>query len=266
MARFINLKLLLLCCFSPVLSASSLPGESIEIIPLDYTAIYQVLRNDKNVAEVTIDLSHQDKLWTLHGYTHDLRGFAKALNIKASQTAVGQWRDGRFLPDDFKLSFSLIGYKTGWDASFDWSTGVVISKNKKGETNLPLTGGAIDPFSLSLNIGSFLAENKTQMTVNVLDEDEIDTHVYQTELVEAFNSNLGCLHTTQVNRIRKNTKRRSQVWYANDYNYIPVLMHHSKKNGTKLELQILSLSLDGEKIMPGDSCMKNEFETLSDRN
>ena len=104
------------------------------------------------------------------------------------------------------------------------------------------------------------------MTVNVLDEDEIDTHVYQTELVEAFNSNLGCLHTTQVNRIRKNTKRRSQVWYANDYNYIPVLMHHSKKNGTKLELQILSLSLDGEKIMPGDSCMKNEIETLSDRN
>ena len=65
---------------------------------------------------------------------------------------------------------------------------------------------------------------------------------------------IGCLETTRVKRIRENAKRTSLVWYANDYNYVPVLMQHSKKNGNGLNLQIISLEVAGKPVRPAISC------------
>ncbi len=254
MAHLFKPGLLILFSLSPVLQADY-PGSFAPVVsPHDYTAVYQVLRNEKDVGEVTISLAHQDDVWTLHGYIHDMRGLAKVLNIKGSQTSTGRWKDGRFLPDDYKVRFSLIGYKTGWNAEFDWSTGVVTTTGKDGETQLSLTDGAMDPFSLSLNIRSLLVENQTQMTLEVIDKDIVDREVYSADPDALFNSALGCLRATRVRRVRENSKRTSMVWYANDHNYVPVLMHHSKKKGNKLELQIISLNVDGQKIQPTAPC------------
>jgi hypothetical protein len=78
--------------------------------------------------------------------------------------------------------------------------------------------------------------------------------VYSADPDALFNSALGCLRATRVRRVRENSKRTSMVWYANDHNYVPVLMHHSKKKGNKLELQIISLNVDGQKIQPTAPC------------
>lgn len=241
---------LLLIGLSPALLADYLP-------PRDYTAVYQVLRNDKQVGAVTISLSHQGDVWTLHGFTHDMRGLAKMLNIKGSQTSTGKWTDGRFLPHDYKVSFSLIGYKNGWNADFDWTTDVVTTTSKDTQTRLSLLGGAVDPFSLSLSIRSLLAENQSQMKLDVIDEDLIDSEVYAAKTDEFFDSALGCLQTTRVERIRENNKRSSMIWYADDHDFVPVLMHHSKRKGNKLELQITSLAIDGQKITPIAACADN---------
>jgi hypothetical protein len=254
MAHLFKPALLILLGLSPAIQADSLDPVEPALPAHDYTAVYQVLRNEKEVGEVTISLSHQDDIWTLRGHTHDMHGLAKMLKIKGSQTSTGKWIDGRFQPDNFKINFSLIGYKTGWDADFDWSSGVVTTTSKNRDTQLSLTGGATDPFSLSLNIRSILAESQTQMTLNVIDEDVIDSEVYAAEPDESFDSELGCLQTMLVSRIRKNKKRTSLVWYASDYDYVPVKMHHSKKKGTKLELQISSLYFDGQRVKPVDRC------------
>ena len=44
------------------------------------------------------------------------------------------------------------------------------------------------------------------------------------------------------------------VWYANDLDFVPVLIHHSKRKGNKLELQIAALEIDGQEILPAASC------------
>jgi len=262
MTRFFKLSFLLLGIASAPLQAAPSNTEESPVIPRDYIAVYQVLRNNKDVAEVTISLTHQDKLWTLHGFTHDMHGLAKALHVKGSQTAIGKWEDGRFLPDEYKFSFSLLGYKTGWKAHYDWSSGIVTTRAKSGETQLPLEGSAFDPFSLSLNIRSLLAQNRTGMTVNVIDEDKIENHRYQAAADDSFDSALGCLHTTRLSRIRDNSKRTSEAWYANDHDYIPVQMQHSKKKGNKLELKIISLEVDGRKVEPTAPCATNDRENI----
>ena len=254
MVRFIKYFSLTLCIIFSAFPTSPLEAAEALAIPPDYTAVYQVLRNDKNLAEVTIQLSHQDDVWTLHGFTHDMRGLAKFLKAKGSQTTTGNWKDGKFAPENYKFSFSVIGYKTKWHADFDWQSGVVTTSGKSGQAQLPLAGSTLDPFSLSLNIRSQLASNQTQMAVNVIEEGEIDNQVYQADREESIDTTLGCLDTTRVKRIHKSAKRNSMVWYASDHNYVPVLIQHSKKKGNSFSLQIISLDVNGQPVQPGSPC------------
>jgi len=254
MVHFIKPASILLCTLLSVIPATPIEAVEAATIPQDYTAVYQVLHNDKGLAEVTIRLSHQDEVWTLHGFTHDMRGLADVLNVKGTQTATGTWQDGRFLPDDYRFSFSVIGYNLKWRANFDWPAGIVTTHSKSGETQLSLADGAVDPFSLSLNIGSHLSSRQTSMAVNIIDEDEIDKQMYEADREEPVDTALGCFQTTRVKRVHKNAKRVSMVWYANDYNYVPVLMLHSKKNGHDFKLKIKSLDVDGQMVHPTIPC------------
>ena len=225
---------------------------------MEYIAVYEVLRNDKILAEVTIQLSQEDDTWTLHGFTHDTRGLADILNVKGVQTATGQWQGGRFMPEKYDFSFKLVGYKTSWHAEFDWTSRVVTTRSKSGKKQLPLASGAVDPFSLFLNISSYLSEKQPQVAVDVVDEDEIENHVYRVDLEAPVQTALGCLATTRVKRIRENSKRTSMAWYANDYNYIPVQLQHFKKKGKGLGMRIISLDVAGLAIQPVASCENDD--------
>lgn len=261
MVRLSNPASVLLCTLllaSPLAQAEAAEPQA---IPPDYTAVYQVMRNGKDLAEVTIQLSHQGDTSTLHGYTHDMRGLADLLNVKGVQTVTGRWQDGSFMPDNYDFSFSLVGYKSAWQASFDWPEGIVTTSGKSGDVRLPLTGGAMDPFSLSLNIGSYLDQDQARMTVNIIEEDEVENHLYQADLEEPFDTVLGCLRTTRVKRIRENSKRTSLAWYANDHSYIPVRMEHFRKNGKGLSMQIISLEVAGQAVQPVTSCMTADSES-----
>ena len=99
------------------------------------------------------------------------------------------------------------------------------------------------------------------MLVNVIDEDEIKNHVYEADHDEPIDSALGCLKTTLVKRIRENSKRTSQVWYANDHDFVPVLMQHFKKNHKGMRLEIKSLEVAGEPVQAAERCesAKQEF-------
>ena len=78
--------------------------------------------------------------------------------------------------------------------------------------------------------------------------------MYQADREEPVDTALGCLETTRVRRIRENSKRTSMVWYANDHNYVPVLMQHSKKKGNDFRLKIISLDVNGLPVQPVSSC------------
>ena len=222
--------------------------------PQDYTAVYKVLRNGKELAAVTIQLSHQQDVWKLHGFTHGTRGLAKFLNIKGTQTTVGTWLDGRFRPDNYSFSFSLAGFRKSWQALFDWQSSLVTTRSNRGTVPLQMTEDAIDPLSLSLNLRSELVENQAQLSARVVEEDKIKDHVYEVTGVEATDTALGCINTTRLQRLRNNPNRISQGWYARNYSFIPVRLQHKSNGGNNLELQITALEIAGKPIKAAASC------------
>ncbi|MCW8926329.1 MAG: DUF3108 domain-containing protein [Xanthomonadales bacterium] len=231
--------------------------------PREYSAVYEVQRKGERVANVTLELSRQDDTWSYRGFTHDMRGLGKLLHARGEQVVTGTFQDGIFQPDEFRFSFSVVGFKSRWGANFDWPAGTVTVGKKSRMTTLPLAGGAMDPMSLFLNTGSLLSEGQTQMAINVIDEDEIENHLYEAQPGILLNTPLGCLETTQVKRIRENSKRTSLAWYAPDFGYIPVQLHHFRKNDIGMQMKIISLSINGQQIALSDSCPVDTGTSIS---
>lgn len=223
--------------------------------PRAYTAVYEVLRNGEKVAKVTINLDRQENFLTLHGFTHDMQGLADLLKVKGEQSVRGTWQDGRFEPEKYDFLFSLIGYKSAWKAEYDWPAGIVTTRVKSDEFRLSLDSGAVDPLSLFMDTRSHLLAGQTHMEVDLIDADEIEHHVYVAELEEPVNTALGCFETTRVKRIRKNDKRTSLAWYANDHDYIPVMVQHRKKKGQGLTMKLTSLVIEGRQVPVSSACV-----------
>jgi len=257
MERFIKTAILSFCTL--VISGTPLSAatDSLSVAPREYTAVYEVLRNDNQVAKVTLELSRSGDNWLYRGYTHDMQGLASVLRVKGEQSVTGIWAAGFFQPSQFEFSFSLAGYRNRWRAEFDWQAGEVITGKKRHKTTLSLANNAMDPISLFLNTGSLLTKSQTQMELDVIDEDEIEHHLYQAEAIEGLETTLGCLATTRVDRIRKNAKRTSRAWYANDLGYIPVMLQHKKQKGKSLTMKMISLIIDGDPVQPSASCPRD---------
>ena len=63
--------------------------QSTAVAPREYTAVYEVLRNGEQVANITLDLSRQGDEWAFHGFTHDMRGLGKLLDVEGRQGVTG---------------------------------------------------------------------------------------------------------------------------------------------------------------------------------
>lgn len=232
---------------------AALAGEAIAA-PREYSAVYNVLRRGETLAKVTISLARHEDGLLMQGFTHDMQGLADLLKVRGKQSVRGTWTDGHFQPVEYKFLFSLIGYKSTWQAEYDWLAGIVITHSKSDEHRLPLTSGAADPLTLFLNTRTHLASGQSQMEVDIIDEDEIKQHLYVVEQNESLQTKLGCIETTRVKRIRKNAKRNSLAWYANDYDYIPVQLLHEKKGGKDLTMKLVSLVFEGQQVSAPDAC------------
>lgn len=246
-----------LSVFLLVLASLQTPAHANEpaaLAPSEYTAVYEVLRNGEKVANVTLELSRQGDEWAYRGFTHDMRGLGKVLNVKGRQGVSGKWLEGGFQPDTFTFSFSLVGFRSRWQADFDWLDGTVRAGKKSKKATLPLTGSAMDPMSLMLNTGAMLSTGRTEMTIDVIDRDEIESHLFRAHPGEFLDTAMGCMKTTRVERIRENSKRRSTAWYAEDLAYIPLQVRHLKKKGSKMEVSIVSLHVAGQETPISTAC------------
>lgn len=241
---------------------AALTDESVAA-PREYSAVYEVLRKDEKVAKVTINLTRQGDAMVMRGFTHDMQGLAELLKVYGEQSVSGTWRDGRFQPEKYDFLFSLIGYKSAWQAEYDWPAGVVTTRVKSDEYRLPLDGGAADALTLFLNTRAHLAAGHSQMEVAVIDEDEIKHHQYVVEISEPLDTELGCLETTRVKRIRKNDKRTSLAWYANKYDYIPVMLLHKKRKDNSLAMKLISLVFDGQEVQLPAACRVDQHVVAS---
>jgi len=240
-----------------LIAALSLEAQAVDKPPMprEYTAVYNILRNNKTLGQLTVSLSHNNDIWTMHGTIHDVHGLARLLAVKGMQRSTGRWQNDQFKPETYEYSFSVIGHKSGWLAKYDWSGSTIITREKRKELAFPLDDDTTDPLSISLSIRSHLLENTHRFTINVVDRDEVKALTFQTRDEEFTNTALGCFETIYVEHVlEKPSKRQTLGWYAKNLDFVPVRMDYLKKKGTNYGLRLISLDMDGEPTQTGPAC------------
>ena len=221
---------------------------------IPFEAVYEVTVNGKPRLETRVSFSRQGETWSMESSSKGKRGMAKFLNVKSSESTSGYWEDTRFVPKEFRFHSRLAGHDDRWTASFDWAANMVTTRHEDGESVLAVTNKASDPLTTTLVTRNHLEQGRQKFTLEVVDEDLIDHHDYQAGPVEQLPTPMGCFEVTPVTRIRENSKRYTQAWYANSLSFIPVQIRHGKTDGKEYKMRITSLIMDGKKIPVAPDC------------
>lgn len=166
-----------------------------------------------------------------------------------NETSEFRWEDGIIVPLHYEYE------QTGLSASaesieFDWENSLAESRSNDESWQLELSPGVLDKLSYSVQIGQDIqSKGLEEFHYEVLDENKFDDHLYQITATEVLDTPLGKLNTVKIERIRSSeSRRRTTVWLASDWDYLLVRLEQVSGSGTATELSIDTATMGGEPI------------------
>lgn len=222
--------------------------------PVPFDAVYEVLVDGKPRLEARITLVREGDAWKLSSTSSGTRGLARLLRVSSEEHSSGRLRDGRMEPLEYRRHTKVVGRDDRWSARFDWTERVVTTSTEDGDFELPLDEDTMDPLSVTLALGRHLSGGAPEFTIGVLDEDEIDEHLYRASPPGPLQTELGCLEVIALERVRENSERYSTGWYANELDHVPVRARHGKRGDREFDMRILRLELDGQAVSAREDC------------
>ena len=232
--------------------AWSLPALA-EIEP--YSARYSIYRNGKLTGKVEVALTREGEQWVIRSESSGTHGLARILGARDSEKVTGHLADGRFFPDHYSRHTRVAGIDRRSRATFDWTVDEVsVVHDKDDAIVMELTGEAMDPLSLKLEMRRRLGGAEPDLRFLMVEEDEIDEQNFRILDTEWLETSMGCLETVPVEKIRFNSKRYTRIWHAPALDNIEVRMEHGKTGGNHLEMRINELTMNGVAIAPRPGC------------
>jgi len=231
-----------------------IPSLAIAERPTDFEARLELSRNDKVMGELTFTFTSANGQWTMASATTGTRGLAKFLGLRENSTGEGDWDGSVPRPLHYERNVRAIK-KMHWSADFDWDNGMVHTVYPKGESTLALEPGVLDESAIGLLVRAGLARGEDEWRFRLVDEDEIEDAHFRTRSVEAVQTPLGCMNVHIVEKVRgEGNTRYTRTFYADDHDFVPVLMQHGQEGGNHIEGRVISLSINGETVEPGPDC------------
>ncbi len=237
-----------------LLPALSLPTGAAALDLQAYEAVYDVFMDGKRRMEVTARLEPAGAGWQLSNDSRGVKGLARFLKVMSAERARFEWIDGSVRPQEFSHRSRAAGREDHWTASFDRKAGTVNTTYEDGMASLDLPEEAFDPLTLNFALRARLESGMQDWSVLVVDEDELDEHLYAVQAPVRLDTALGCMDAIPVERVRENSQRFSDGWYAPALAYLPVRIHHGKRGDREFDMRIRSLTIGGEKVDATDPC------------
>lgn len=220
-----------------------------------YEARYSIYRNGKLTGKMDVELLRQGPRWTLRSSGTGTHGLARLLGARDNEEVAGRLQDGRFRPERYQRHTLVAGLDDVWTVGFDWEQRQVsITHNDKSALVLDMVGESLDPLTLKLEMRQRMAEQRSDLHFQMVEEDEIDEQNFRILPAERLETSLGCLLTLPVEKIRHDSLRYTRAWHAPQLGFIEVRMEHGKTGGNHLEMRIAELVVDGREVAPRPGC------------
>ncbi|MGQ0441976.1 MAG: DUF3108 domain-containing protein [Methylophilaceae bacterium] len=160
-------------------------------------------------------------------------GLAALIIPDLLQTSDGLLTKSGLQPLNYLYQFGDKADKT-YQARFDWQSKTLHLTSAKGEKTLPLLEGSQDLLSFMYQF-MYVAPLQN-MQINITNGKKLASYDYTFEGEENINSSLGEVKSIHITRAGFEADEKTELWLAVDYQYIPVKIRKTEKDGKLYEL------------------------------
>lgn len=159
-------------------------------------------------------------------------------------------RGGALLPVSYQYSRSGLGSSSSVEQDFDWSARQILGMRKGKPYRVPLHRGLLDRSTYQLVLQQDVANGRTSMTYQVLDETEVETYDFRVIGEEGVRTRAGVVRAVKVERVRDpgQSRRQTTLWFAPEWNYLLVRLHQRENDGKEYQIMLKSGEVNGEAV------------------
>lgn len=177
----------------------------------------------------------------------------EASMLVAGLTEVSTFRveNGSLLPLTYRFSRSGLGSSKEIEHDFDWEQKQVLGSDRGTPVRLAINRGMLDKSTYQQALQHDVAAGKTSMNYQVIDGDEIDVYDFRVLGEEVVRTKAGLVDAIKVERVRDPTqsKRKTILWFAKDWNYLLVRLHQVEKDGKEYQIMLKQGTVDGREVV-----------------
>ena len=156
------------------------------------------------------------------------------------------------VPINYSYKRSLLGSKRAEKQVFDWSNQLMQYSKKGREVTIPVKPGYLDIITQRLQLRLDLQAGKEHFSYPVISRGKLKLYDYEIVSYGILDTAIGPLNTVQVQRIRKDNKRQTKIWFATDWDYLAVKLELIK-DGDSHEMNIINGQVGSQPVRALDT-------------
>ena len=160
-------------------------------------------------------------------------GIAALIVANLLQTSTGQLTKSGLQPGNYVYQYGSKVDKT-YTAKFDWPTKKVDLTTSKGTKTAEISDGAQDLLSFMYQF-MYVAPLE-RMQISIATGKKLTSYHYSFSGEENINTPLGEIKTIHIFHESEDSDEKTELWLALDYQYVPVKIRKTEKNGKVYEL------------------------------
>ncbi|RUO47158.1 DUF3108 domain-containing protein [Pseudidiomarina donghaiensis] len=218
-------------------TSSAMVSESNSATLIPYETRYEVLRGGSNYGEAVRSLSLTDGVYKLYTETEISLLFLSDRRRFWSEFVL---ENGRIQTQTFAYKRSGTGRDKGFSGIFDWQQKQLINRNTKQPVAVNIVQHSMDEAAnveqLRLDVQN---QAQTDFVYNVIDEKgQADELRFQRVGEEVLTLPYGEITAVKVERVRENSRRETDYWFAPELGYVLVKMAQREDGDEVATLQL----------------------------
>lgn len=217
--------------------------------PVDKQKLYRYVESEFDVrrgqdasaagqAKITFQI-HEDNTYQLTSTTEAV-GLASLFFGKLVQKSEGLVTENGLKPSQFSYQYDAKKDKEQI-AYFTWTDGILELHTAKGKKIEPLADNTQDLLSFMYQ---FMFEPPlTNMQLNITNGKHLRTYHYSFEGEELIQTKMGEVNTIHLLK-QDDNEEKTEIWLAIDYQYLPVKIRKTEKNGSIIEQTIRNMKTE----------------------
>jgi len=163
--------------------------------------------------------------------TTQAKGLASLFFGNLTQKSEGTVSEGGLKPNFYSYQYGSDASKSQ-TANFDWANNILHMHSAKGDSSAKLVAGTQD--FLSFMYQFMFTPPLDSMQITMTNGKRLRTYAYSFEGEDIITTRLGELKTIHLLK-SSGDEEKTEVWLASDYQYLPVRIRKTEKDGSVIE-------------------------------